>query len=232
MKAEIDRDRLNVRLRLKATLPRYQAFAAEHSEGFGVWWATLPLPRKQGICVMPVAEVPVIYSTELDVRNTYGTVRMEGQECRPFHGIGACGPNPSTHRLPPHQLLSAVLEQVRRFPETGYAPDGATAAEAAFEAALVVKQGAFILTPEYLEPPRSFLDLVRLFVGGPKLLLPHPKRSSESGGISGNKSISSTETSSFRGDRRLLRVMIARYIVDRAVRQYEKAAPPISHAKE
>lgn len=75
MKAEIDRDRLNVRLRLKATLPRYQAFTTKQVDGFGAWWATLSLARKQGICVMPVAEVPVIYTTELDVRKAYGIVR-------------------------------------------------------------------------------------------------------------------------------------------------------------
>lgn len=118
-----------------------------------------------------------------------------------------------------------MLEQVRRFPETGYTSDGATAEEVAFEAALVVKQGAFVLAPEYLEPVSSFLDLLRSFVGGQKLLLPHPKRSGES------SSISSTETSSFRGDRRLIRVVIARYIVDQAVRQYEKDAA-LTNAKE
>lgn len=75
MKAEIDRDRLTTRLRLKETLPRYQAFVASSLESFAAWWATVPLARKQSICVMPVAEVPVLYAMQLDVRGAYSTVR-------------------------------------------------------------------------------------------------------------------------------------------------------------
>lgn len=118
---------------------------------------------------------------------------------------------------------------MRRFPQTGYAADGATEAEAALERALQVKQGAFILAPEFLLSGNGFPDLVR-FVGGPKLLLPHPKRTTTATRSSSSFTISSTETgggsssSSFRGDRRLVRVVIARYLVDRAVRQFEKDA--------
>lgn len=80
MKAEIDRDRLAIRQRLKATLPRYQALAeAGRLERFVAWWRALPLTRKQSVCVMPVEEVPVLFATELDVRGAYGTV-CEGKK--------------------------------------------------------------------------------------------------------------------------------------------------------
>jgi len=79
---------------------------------------------------------------------------------------------------------------------------------------LWIKQGGFVLALESLESPTGVLDLLR-FVGGPKLLLPHRA----------STRISSTEaaSSSFRGDRRLIRVVIARYIVDQLVRQLERS---------
>lgn len=112
---------------------------------------------------------------------------------------------------------------MRRFPQTGYAADGATEAEAAFERALQLKQGAFVLASEFFLDGGGFLDLVR-FVGGPKLLLPQPKRTSSSDNGIGSTEASGSSSSRFRGDRRLVRVVIARYLVDRAVRQFEKDA--------
>jgi hypothetical protein len=48
MRAEVDRERLAIRLRLKATLPRYQPYAsAPYLDRVREWWASLPLARKQ-----------------------------------------------------------------------------------------------------------------------------------------------------------------------------------------
>lgn len=110
---------------------------------------------------------------------------------------------------------------MRRFRETGYAHDGATEPEVAFEQALAVKRGAFVLAPEYLESITCVRELLG-FVGGAKLLLPHSKRGADG---STSRSTGSTEaaTSGFRGDRRLIRLVIARYLVHCAIRQFDKA---------
>jgi hypothetical protein len=48
MRAEIDKSRLSTRLRLKETLPKYQALvsAPQFLELLGGWWTTLTLARK------------------------------------------------------------------------------------------------------------------------------------------------------------------------------------------
>ena len=113
---------------------------------------------------------------------------------------------------------------MRHFRETGYAHDGAIEPEVAFEQALTVKRGAFVLVPEYLESATCFRELLG-FVGGPKLLLPHSKPRAEETTSASTITITSSETgtSGFRGDRRLIRLVVARYLVDRAIRQFEKA---------
>lgn len=220
MKAEIDRDRLAIRLQLKNALPRYQSFVGSSLTRFAAWWATVPLARKQSICVMPMAEVAVLYATQLDMRGAYNTVSQP----KPHKSATDMQFSNLNHHYN-HQLLVALLEQVRHFQETGYAHDGAIEPEVAFERALTVKRGALGLTPEYLQSATGFRELLG-FIGGPKLLLPHSKRRTEES-TSASASIitsSKTATSCFRGDRRLIRLVVARYLVDRAIRQFEKAA--------
>jgi hypothetical protein len=113
-----------------------------------------------------------------------------------------------------------VLEQVRRFSETGYGLDAATEAEADFEQALHVQRGGFVLSPKYLDSAPNFLALLQ-FVGGPKLLHQHGKKcTNATASIATSESASS---SGFRGDRRLIRLVIARCFVDRAILQFERS---------
>lgn len=109
-----------------------------------------------------------------------------------------------------------MLEQVKRFRETDLPCDGPTACERAFEKALETKKGAFVIKDPNNFETAAFMDMV-LQLGGASLL---PKRSKpgDAGGCQ------ASETLSFKSDRRLIRLVIARYFLDRAICRFLKAS--------
>jgi hypothetical protein len=117
-----------------------------------------------------------------------------------------------------------VLEQVKRFRETDLPCDGPTACERAFEKVLEAKRGAFVIqNPVYFETA-AFMDMV-LQVGG-ATLLPKRSKSDDTGGSQASEALS------FKSDRRLMRLLIFRYFLDRAIRRFLKASNETMNKQE
>ncbi len=95
------------------------------------------------------------------------------------------------------------------------ANDGATPCERAYEQVLKVKKGAFVVQDtDYLETEagmQAFLDMVRQ-VSGSSLL---PKKEKSPG-----ENSTTTSTLGFQGERRLVRLVIFRSFLDRAIRRF------------
>lgn len=122
------------------------------------------------------------------------------------------------------QLVSSVVEQVKRFKEADLPCDGATPCERAFEKALETKKGAFIVQDPDFVNSNLFLDMI-VQTGGSTL---SPKRDKPDD-ASGSKASS---TLSFRSDRRLMRLIIFRYFLDRAIRRFLQAATVTTSQQE
>ncbi|OQR87353.1 hypothetical protein ACHHYP_09086 [Achlya hypogyna] len=99
-------------------------------------------------------------------------------------------------------VLATVTEQIKQFDQTGYS-DGRVPAELAFERHLRFEKGAFTLDAAYLastDPTSNFCALVQ-HLGGPRLLPSH----------------------SFRSDRRVVRIVLARIFADSVIRKFKLA---------
>lgn len=112
------------------------------------------------------------------------------------------------------------MEQVKWFRETDLPCDGPTACERAFEKVLEAKKGAFLIQDSDYFEANAFMEMV-LQVGSETLL---PKnKSDDAGGSKMNSNLS------FRSDRRLMRLVIFRYFLDRAIRQFLRASTMSNH---
>eukprot|EP00968_Pinguiococcus_pyrenoidosus_P012316 scaffold1071_cov252-Pinguiococcus_pyrenoidosus.AAC.15 len=133
------------------------------------------------------------------------------------------------------------MRKIRNFGKTGYPPDGATADEIAFEAALEDSKGLFTVSPAYLEGGKTgerHLSVGPEFAGGPRTaadgeesgvcaLIPslwgpeslpssvqqHPEKA-------GDGEEAARATPSFRQDRRLLRRTIMQYFVENILQKF------------
>lgn len=108
-----------------------------------------------------------------------------------------------------------MVEQVKRFRETDLPCDGPTACERAFEKVLETKKGAFVIQDSDYFETDALMDMV-LQVGG-TTLLPKRNKSDDAGGSQ------ASSTLSFSSDRRLMRLIIFRYLLDRAIRRFLQA---------
>jgi hypothetical protein len=121
-------------------------------------------------------------------------------------------------------VLSCVLQQVINYVDTGYSDDGATLAEVTFEECLFVERGAVVLEPDFFETEEGLEILFDRFreLGGTHLL---PKRDDERRQKADHADAAdeSRDVQSFRADRRLLRVTIARYYADVAWRKFKRS---------
>ena len=100
--------------------------------------------------------------------------------------------------------------------------DGATPCERSYEQVLRVQKGAFVVQDaEYLGSDagtQAFLDMVRQ-AAGPSLLPKH--KGKEPGEMSTISTTTTTTTTvSFQGERRLVRLVIFRYFLGRAIRRF------------
>ena len=138
-------------------------------------------------------------------------------------------------------VLCAVTEQVANFPLTGYPTDGRGSAEVGFEEILTFdRRGGFTLKNiDSDETKQLWLDRQKA-LGGPKLLERNAKKvTNESDDESGEEEEEATTpsespaTPSFRSDRRILRLLIARHFADVLERAYFKETKPCAdEAKE
>ena len=129
-------------------------------------------------------------------------------------------------------VMCAVVEQLTHFDDTGYADDGASEAEVTFEECLQLERGAFVLLPDYYLTGDGLDMLFARFqeLGGPSLL---PKRGADrvaaandaraaAEAAGDDPDVAPDGTQSFRSDRRLIRLAIARYFADQCWRRYDR----------
>jgi hypothetical protein len=120
-------------------------------------------------------------------------------------------------------VLSAVLQQVVNYADTGYSNDGATVAEVTFEECVYSERGAIVIETDFYETDEGIEVLIERCreLGGAHLL---PKRDDErrTAAEHADAAEESKESQSFRADRRLIRVSICRYYADVAWRKFQR----------
>lgn len=130
------------------------------------------------------------------------------------------------------RLFAIVLDQVANFQITGYETDGRGDAEIGFERCLKFdRRGGFTLADVGSEESKSKWLLRHRTLGGPKLLERNMKcddgdddnedDGNDHGDIDHGKK-NASDVPSFRSDRRMARLLIARHFADAVQRAYLK----------
>jgi hypothetical protein len=200
-------DRVRLRQYLKKSMNNYKSFWTEHGDGF-VEWCHL-----QG--VKPLARLVQLGRSEL--------LEHVQKECNIHSAYGV--------------VLCAVAEQVAHFEVTQYPPDARGVVEAEFEQVLTFdRRGGFTLPLRQKKDTESVNEEVlqtwfrqMQSLGGPKLLERGSRsrtedddddNDGEEGDADGPAAASASAGSSFQSDRRLLRLLIARYWADIFQKRY------------
>ncbi|EQC39869.1 hypothetical protein SDRG_02527 [Saprolegnia diclina VS20] len=193
---DVQKQRVMIRHRLKQHVHAYATFWAEHGAAFSTWWTEQTAATKFRLFQLPEADVTTYVHSHADVHGPYGIV------------------------------LATVTEQIKHFAGTGYV-DGRTAAEVALERHLQFEKGAFTLTPSYLElpadAPNGFCALLQHFLSGPRLL---PSSIEETHGDNNNSVATSRApdaVQSFRSDRRVVRLVLARLFADVVIAKFKRS---------
>jgi hypothetical protein len=187
-------DRVKVRQKLKKEMPRYAAFWGEDGDAFVEWCQANGRIVSQCLQV-PRSEILDIVRDQYGVHSAYGVV------------------------------LCAVLEQVANFRLTAYSMDARgndeTDPELQFEKALQFGRlvGGFTLNMWDSETESIKQDVWQVWVErmkslcGPKLLGRGPSTSNEADGDADDSVVVTSKKAgpSFQSDRRILRLVIARY---------------------
>lgn len=121
-----------------------------------------------------------------------------------------------------HQLISyVVLEQVAYFDITGYECDGRGGPEINFEGSLKFdRRGGFTLADLGSEETKTRWLLRHRALGGPKLLDRNERMVDEDD--QENDKVEAPSKPSFRSDRRIVRLLIARHFADMLQRLFLK----------
>lgn len=209
MKDQVWMERVRLRQFCKKQMVHYRDFWTQHSDDYQDWFRSLPLSRLQRLFQLPRSEI------------------IERLQTQKYHMHAAFG-----------TVLCAVTEQVANFPITEYPTDGRGSAEVGFEQILTFdRRGGFtLMNIDSDETKQLWLDRQQA-LGGPKLLERNAKKKSvrgndENDGKSDNESEDEDETPppstgtpptpSFRSDRRIIRLLIARHFADVLERAYLK----------
>lgn len=215
MRDQVWMERVRLRLKLKTAMKDYKEFYEQHGDSYEHWFQQQAPSRLQKLFQLPRTEVTERLKQEYSIHAAFGTV------------------------------LCAVVEQVAHFEMTGYPTDGRGEAETNFEAHLSFgRRGGFGLdfgltqlkTTTNTSPGQQEQELdpemVQMWfrrhqsLGGPKLLDRNPKISEEGGADDVNADETTAAPSSgaggpsFRADRRVIRVLIARHWADVLQRTY------------
>lgn len=205
MKDQVWMERVRLRQFCKKQMSHYRDFWTEHGIHYQDWFQSLPTPRLQRLFQLPRSEI------------------IERLKTQKYHMHAAFG-----------TVLCAVTEQVANFPLTGYPTDGRGSAEVGFEEILTFdRRGGFTLKNiDSDETKQIWLDRQKA-LGGPKLLERNAKKStsesddeSAEGEEEATTPSESPATPSFRSDRRILRLLIARHFADVLERAYLKDTKP------
>jgi hypothetical protein len=204
MKDQVWMERVRLRQFCKKNMNHYRDFWEEHGENYQEWFRNLPVSRLRRIFQLPRSEI------------------VERLKTQKYHMHAAFG-----------TVLCAVAEQVANFPITGYSTDGRGSAEVGFEDILTFdRRGGFTLKNFDSDETKSSWLVRQQTLGGPKLLERNAKKAVNAG-TDGNNSGSDDEDDppakagnspapSFRSDRRIVRLLIARHFADVLERVYLK----------
>mgnify|MGYP006087873095 CR=1 FL=1 len=208
MKEEIWADRVNLRKGMKTTMPTYKARSSSLPDILQ-FVLSLPAKEKRRIFQIPRDEVSEILKSKYSIGGAYLVV------------------------------LCAVVEQVANFNVTGYKLDGRGETEVDFENVVDFdKRGGFTLTNDGIFDVESdsvldesiktfFAFLPRL--GGPKLM-PRSKKTEEAEENDDEEAkeevepetVTGVRGQSFRADRRLCRLLLARYWADSIFKKFDR----------
>lgn len=196
MKDEVWKERVRLRQYCKRNMKMYSSFWEEHGEKYESWFQELSMQR--------ICRFFQLARTEV----------MERLQQQKFHIHAAFG-----------TVLCAITEQVAHFKVTNYPVDGRGVAEINFENILVFdRRGGFTLKDASEETREKWL-LRHKTLGGPKLLERNAKKmpdcDSDNEDDDGEEKEKEEESSgvnyevpSFRSDRRIIRLLIARSFAD------------------
>jgi len=203
MREQVWGDRVRLRHKLKKEIPIYTEFWTQHGHEFMNWCHSLPASSIKKILQMPRSEVTDRLNSKYNIHSAFGVV------------------------------LTAVVEQVAHFAETKYSTDARGKEEIAFEKSISWdRRGGFTMqvcnkegeiVPEVL---KVWLDRMES-LGGAKLLERSSRQTQTDDGEDGDvDDAQETEpgkpSPSFRGDRRIVRLLIARFWADAFIKKYMK----------
>ena len=206
MVEEVWADRVKFRRILKEGIPRYRSLNEEHLPELMKWWMNLDTRTRKRCFMMPKEELLMQFDNTFDFKTAYRVV------------------------------LCSVVEQVQNFEATGYRADGATDGEIVLEGVLLKKKGAWTVDRDYYETKEGcefFFAMMRQ-LGGDHLMPKRPqelreeseqaKAMAENQGSDDDADTNeqSQTTQTFRGDRRLVRLLIFRYFADQAWRKFQR----------
>jgi hypothetical protein len=200
-------DRVRLRQYLKKSMAGYKSFWTEHGDGFMEWCRRQEVTTLTRLVQLGRSEILEHVQKEYNIHSAYGVV------------------------------LCAVTEQVAHFALTQYPPDARGIIEEEFENFLTFdRRGGFTLPLRQTTDTESFNEEVlqtwfsqMQALGGPRLLERGPstraENDNENDGEDGDVDApaaagSGGASSSFQSDRRLIRLLIARYWADVFQKRY------------
>ena len=205
MREQVWADRVRLRHKLKKEMPLDKDFWAQHGQNFVEWCQSKPPKALKKMLQMPRSEITERIKTQYGIHSSFGIV------------------------------LCAVVEQVANFFITKYPTDARGDVEIAFEESLIFdKRGGFTLKIALKE---GIVDEAVLQVllnriqslGGPKLLDRGAAKARDEGDDDGGGADNAAQESedgkagpSFRSDRRIIRLLIARYWADTMMKKFLK----------
>lgn len=209
MKDEVWKERVRLRQYCKKNMTTYKSFWEDHGEEYQHWFHELSARKLCRYFQLARTEV------------------MERLQHQKFHMHAAFG-----------TVLCAVTEQVANFDVTNYPVDGRGEAEMGFEEILSFhRRGGFTLKDDSEETRRKWLTRHKT-LGGPKLLERNAKKaadddSDDEGGDEEEKQEEQVSSvPSFRSDRRIIRLLVARAFADTLQEAFLKEEAAKASAQE
>lgn len=196
MKDQVWMERVRLRQFCKKNMSHYRDFWAEKELEYQDWFKNLPATKLRRIFQLPRSEI------------------VERLKTQKYHMHAAFG-----------TVLCAVTEQVANFQITGYPTDGRGAAEVGFENILTFdRRGGFTLKNIESEATKEAWLVRQRTLGGPKLLERNPKKATEDDSDDEEEEeedpVAASAAPSFRSDRRIIRLIIARHFADELQRAF------------
>lgn len=204
MREQVWGDRVRLRHKLKKEMKTYKDFWEENAEAFEEWCRSLPGKALKKNLQMPRSEVTERLRSKYGIHSAFGIV------------------------------LCAVVDQVAHFKDTKYPTDARGQSEVDFEKWLVYdRRGGFTIRvcdkQGNLKEEIFQIWLKRMqSLGGPKLLERAAKKDTtpaeEEDGGADEVAMDGDDGGpdpSFRSDRRIVRLMVARYFADQLIKKFE-----------